>query len=894
MDDGELTLGLDLPEPEDDGADGWTPPPPAFQGGKLRFLEAGGIYGIWVYVSMFGARASHDYESAREAQKVYNFKKYGRNAETVKAAIEWLADELGCAAVVACPGHEPGETVLQRLFGTTLARTRPVQSRKYGHNAEIDFELERQSLEMPDDFFERVKGRKVLVVDDVATTGKTLRFYRLLFESVGVKAQLAAIGIMKSMRPERTGPEWTMPEKESPKSGAERVADFVARRNEIGPLPPVADPARRERASASLVEFGTLYGMATADWPGMLLHEPSERLREYAEALQSGIDQAGFLHIRLPRAAGKTTWAKLALAWGLSTGRIRFGVVIAANATLADATLSDVWTFFETSPAFGADFPDVAIPVRRLEGTPQKAASQTLNGERTMIKRTAGRIVLATVPESPASGARLVAKGAGAAVRGMVAGGDRPDFILLDDIQTRETATSPTSTNKLAEWIHGDVLGLGGAKQLSVVMTSTPIVADDLSERFADKSREPAWRTISYPMVISWPANGELWLRYCDLLRNDLAAVGGEAGRTAAEFYGAHAAAMEAGAKLFDPLNFDPRIERSATQHAYNLLVRGGEAAFRAEYMLEPPKGGSVIELTAAQVAERVNGAERYRMPPGTQTALAFIDVMATGLHYVVAAFGPRQTGAVIDYGRHPQRGRLIPPGVSERDQERLLATGLAALLDKLLGLPLADAGGRPAQLAAVWLDHRWMRRTVTQVATLYRLRRGANIWTCAGFDSAGYKDGAGRNVVARGFNVDFREIDGVRFAAQNSDFWKETAQRSFLAVPLSPGSVSLYGKAPGEHGEFGLQITAERLVDKAAGAKGEIYRWTLRPGGENHWLDCLGGCLAAASWYRLWDGSDVPPSAVLRIPGAPSTAAPPPARPGRRVVRRSAAQRRL
>ena len=888
----EALPGLDLPEPEVQDAGGWTPPSPAFEDGKLRFLEAGGIYGIWIYVSMFGARAAHDYESAREAQKVYNFKKYGRKADTIKSAIEFLADSLGCDAIVACPGHTLAETQLQSLFGTTLVRVQEVPSRKYDHEAEINFEFERQSLELPDDFHERVKGGKVLVVDDVATTGKSLRFYKLLFESIGIKAELAAIGISRNMRPERTGPEWTPPEKPGPKSVAERVADFVSRRNEIGPLPPCADPERRARASASLVEFGLAYALPTAEWPGLLLHEPSEGLIEYAKSLQHGIENAGFLHIRLPRAAGKTTWAKLAIAWGMATGRIRFGVVIAANMTLADAALADIWTFFETSPCFCEDFPDVAIPIRQLEGTPQKAASQTLNGQRTMIKRTAGKMILATVEDSPASGARLYAKGAGAAVRGMVAGGDRPDFIMLDDIQTRETATSPAATLKLAEWVHGDVLGLGGAKQLSAVMTSTPICADDLSERFADLSQEPAWRTISHPMVERWPDRMELWHIYCDLLKADLAAVGGEIGTTAAEFYDAHAAEMEIGARLFDPLNFDPRIERSATQHAFNLIVRGGESAFNAEYMLSPPKAATVVELTPAQVAARVNGVDRYRLPPGCRTALAFIDVMATGLHYVVCGFGPRQTGAVIDYGRYPQRGRLIPPDVSEREQDRLLALGLSGLLDNLLGLPLFDSGGNPIQLSAVWMDHRWMRRTVVQVATLYRLRRSANIWTCAGFDSVSYNGGAGRHVIAKGVDVDFRELDGVRFAAQNSDVWKEAAQRSFLSLQLTPGSVSLWGSRADEHAEFASQITAERLADKALGARGVMmYHWTLRPGGENHFLDCLAGCLAAASWYRLWDGSDVPPSAVSTLSGAPSTRPAAIMRP--RTVRRSAGQPR-
>ncbi len=305
--------------------------------------------------------------------------------------------------------------------------------------------------------------------------------------------------------------------------------------------------------------------------------------------------------------------------------------------------------------------------------------------------------------------------------------------------------------------------------------------------------------------------------------------------------------------------------------------------------MLSPPKSATIVELTPAQVAGRVNGAPRYSLPPGCRTALAFVDVMATGLHYVVCGFGPRQTCAVIDYGRYPQHGRLVPPDVSDRDQERLLALGLSAQLDNLLGLPLLDTMGGPIQLSAIWMDHRWMRRTVVQLATLYRLRRAANIWTCAGFDSISYNGGAGRHVVARGVDVDFRELDGVRFAAQNSDVWKETAQRSFLSVPLTPGSASIWGRSPEEHAEFASQITAERLADKALGARGAMmYHWTLRPGAENHYLDCLAGCLAAASWYRLWDSSDVPPSAVSTLPGAPSTRPAPVVRPR---ARRSARQ---
>lgn len=659
---------------------------------------------------------------------------------------------------------------------------------------------------------------------------------------------------------------WGNPIKQRPKtmpsSTAERVAKSVAKRAEIGPLPEVVDESRREEACRSLISFGMAYATATEDWPGLLEREPSDGLRDYATTLQSGIEGAGLLHVRLARASGKTTWAKLAIAWGVATGRIRFAVVVGANGILANAILADIYSFFELSPHFAEDFPAVSYPIKCLEGKVQRAAVQTLNGARTLLRRTADLIQLATVPGEVSSAGCIIAKGAGAAVRGLVVGGRRPDFVMLDDIQTREDACSAMSTAKLCDWVRGDILGLGGARQLSAVMSSTPIMTGDVSEHFADSSLEPAWRTISRPMVEHWPERMDLWQIYCDRARDDMLA-GDSNMSVACEFYREHAADLERGAVLFDPGNFDERIEASATQHAFNLLVRSGEAAFQAEYMLNPPKLTSVVELRTEQVAEAVNGAPRLSMPRGTMTAIAFIDVMATGLHYCVTAFGPGQVGAVIDYGRYPERGRLVPEGVATREQERLVASGLSALLDRLFALPLRDADGGQATLHAVWLDHRFLRKTVATIASLFRTRKHANVWTCAGFDSVRYKNGDGRHVIAKGEGVDFRELDGIRFAAQNSDHWKESAQRAFLAPPLSPGSVSLWGSDARTHLRFADQITSERLADKAMGAHGELYRWNLRPGSENHWLDCLSGTLAAASWYRVWDASDVAPSVV-------------------------------
>lgn len=648
------------------------------------------------------------------------------------------------------------------------------------------------------------------------------------------------------------------------RTAADRVARSVAARAEIGPLPECLNAVRREAAGNSIAAFGVSYCMATDDWGGLLIREPSEELRNYAADLQSSILGAGFLHIRLPRSGGKTTWAKIALLWGVVYGHLRYPVLFGASDRLASSTLDDIWELLEFSPAFGEDFPEVAVPVRMLDGKFQRAQTQTVDGERTAIRKTHDTIAFPRVAGSAASGAMISARGAGAAVRGLVRGSTRPDFALLDDIQTREDALSAVTTGKLSDWIQGDVLGLAGARQMAVIMTSTPIVDGDLSSIYSDQARFPAWRTVSHPLVRRWPDAVDDWDTYADMWR-DAMRDGDPAHREATRYYEAHRERMDAGASVFDPGAYDGRVELSAIQHAVNLRLRGGEAAFEAEYQLNPPRLATVVKLTAEQVKAACNGAPRGVLPAGTLVPLAFVDVMAdAGIMWSVIAFGPQQVAAVIDYGRWPERGRLVPENAPPRDVERAVAQGVAGVLDRLLSSTYQRAGGGLVRNHAVWIDHGWQTRVLVSLAALYRGRGHSNVWTCKGWPSAAYGDGTGRNVVARGWQVDFRERDGTRFAAQNSDHWRETAQRAFLGLPLQPGTISLWGDKPAAHGEFADHMSAETLADKAVSARGvEMYRWTSKPGAINHWLDTTSGCLAAASWYRFWDSSDVAPAAV-------------------------------
>lgn len=648
---------------------------------------------------------------------------------------------------------------------------------------------------------------------------------------------------------------------------AERKRRFVAAQAEIGEPPAVADPGRRARCETSLVVFAREYCMGT-----LLAREPAPRMVEYAQRLEAAICGTGLTHVRFPRGAGKTTWIKAAIAWGVATGRLRFPVVFCASADLAGSALADIWAVFESEP-FAEDFPEISWPISQGGGSAQRWLSQTCCGVPTKIKKTARELRLPTVAGSKASGAVIRARGAGSSTRGMVAGALRPDYVLLDDIQTRKDAESELRTEKLSRWVEQDVLGLGGARQVTATMASTPIRRGDLSELFADAERHPEWKTVETPLVIAWPKREDLWARYDELWRDELRA-GGTTNEAATAFYEAHRAEMDEGGEVLDPGAFDPRIERSGLQHARNLLLAQGREAFDAEYQLVTKSAQAAVTVSPALVASRVDGVPRLSMPPGTTRAFAFVDVnAAAGISWSVTAFGPKRVAAVVDYGRWPGGGRrLVEQNVPTTRMQQEVGRGVAHVVDHLLGLRLVRPNGRAARVDAVWVDVGWLQDTVLAVVEGRERVTGRSVRGCKGYSNVYFEAGsAGRHVVTPGPGVNEREWDGRRWLAQNSDVWKETAQRAFLAEPGTPGSLALFGSSPREHDEFACEIASETLEEKLDSKRGTIYRWILKPGAANHWLDTTSGCFAMAAWHRVYaTDEDVARSATMPTAATP------------------------
>jgi predicted phage terminase large subunit-like protein len=74
-------------------------------------------------------------------------------------------------------------------------------------------------------------------------------------------------------------------------------------------------------------------------------------------------------------------------------------------------------------------------------------------------------------------GVTFVAKAPGSAIRGMVRDSHRPDHLILDDIENKDTAANPDRTRKLIKWVKEDLMGLAGPgnEAMSMHAIGTPL-----------------------------------------------------------------------------------------------------------------------------------------------------------------------------------------------------------------------------------------------------------------------------------------------------------------------------------------------------------------------------------------------------------------------------------
>ncbi len=583
--------------------------------------------------------------------------------------------------------------------------------------------------------------------------------------------------------------------------------------------------------------------------------------------IETAVIDGGLFAMAMPRGSGKTTLCETACLWALLYGHREFVALIGADEEHAEDMLDSIKSEMENNDLLEEDFSEVCGPIRALEGIHQRAAGQLYRGARTHVGWTAKEIVLPTIEGSVASSAIIKVAGITGRIRGMKhkrADGKtaRPSLVLLDDPQTDESARSPSQCATREQILAGAILGLAGpGRKIAGLMTLTVVRPEDMADRILDREKHPQWQGERTKMVYAFPANEKLWQQYAQLRAEGQRSDRGVADAT--EFYRANQTDMDAGTVVAWPQRHNPD-ELSAIQHAMNLKLDQGDAAFWAEYQNEPlPDEVEGESLSADTIAAKTNGMKRGEVPVGVNHLTMFVDVQGTLLFWMICGWEEDFTGYVLDYGEYPEQKRAYYTLRDARrtlmsvhkgtGQEGAIYAGLEALTAERFARKFRRDDGAEMSVERCLIDANWGNSTDVVYQFCRQSPHSALLMPshgryvgAASTPFSDYKPKRGDRV---GLHWRVPGITGkraVRYALIDTNYWKSFVHAR-LAVPMGdPGCLSLF--AGRDHRLLSEHLTAEYRV-KTQGRGRELEEWKLRtPGTDNHWLDCLVGCAVAAS----------------------------------------------
>lgn len=648
---------------------------------------------------------------------------------------------------------------------------------------------------------------------------------------------------------------------------------------EVGAIPPPINPLRRSLCGQDLHLFLATY------FPDTTGKDPfSPDHCRVIDRIEHCLRHGGRFVNAVYRGFAKTTITEMAALWAALYGYRRYIMICSATGDAGKELIESITKELEGNPLLAEDFPEVCLPFHHLSGRPQRARSQTQGGEPTHIKMGSDTIVLPTVwtdlernLSTASSGCIIRCKGMEGRIRGVGykrADGVkvRPDFALCDDIQTDATATNPVQVNKLLDRLRKSILkSAGHQKSMACVINATVIAHDDLVDQLLDHERNPSWQGERIKMVRRWADEHDgLWAEYARIRRtynHDLPGDQQRAWADATAFYVANREAMDAGCEVSWQHCYDPESERSAIQHAYNLWIDDPPEVFDSECQNEPafesPAG--LERLDSVTIARRLNGYPRGKVPQPATVVTAFIDVHDDLLYYTVCGWTQQMTGFVVDYGTWPdqkkayfakrQATKTMKRRFPGRPIEEVREKALEALIEDLCGKEWQRTDGSVCRIDKLMIDSGHAPEEVELVcrrskyAASLQMSRGRGI-TAGKLPIREYKRKPGWR-----FGDDWyipagqKRISRTLYIDTNS--WK-TWLWARLSTPIAgDSSLSFFGKTnqrATDHRLIADHIVSEKPKESFSDDGRCVIEWTLPPGIDNHYLDCLVGCGVAAS----------------------------------------------
>lgn len=639
----------------------------------------------------------------------------------------------------------------------------------------------------------------------------------------------------------------------------------TAAAQEIGPLPDVANPQRRERCAADNLLFAETYFRPTFYLPWAPYQQSMMDRFQY-------VIQNGGREVHAVRRGGlKSTCARVSSLWGTVNGYSNFTVLVGATDSAASDHRKNFFDMLVSSELLLADYPELR-PLALKWRQPKK--SFRLGGQILEMthKDDKGRIVFPDIHGVPSCQAHIAPYSinstdvSGLSFVDRFGVTQRPKLCIFDDVQTPQSANSPLMTDEREERITKTFMGLAGVgESMGAIMVCTSRKPDDLTMRFLNRQRHPDWHGVRYKSLLSVPTRTDLWDVYAAKLSTGETPEEGK--RAATAFYVEHKHVMDAGGEVAWEYDKQPG-EISALQSLMTIRAIDPEF-FNAEIQQEGivPQNTSGLKLDAQTLLTRLSQVDRGEVPPQATYLTAFIDSSDQVLWWMVCGWAKDFSGWIVDYGTWPDQRRDVfyksdladtisqqLPGAS---WEEAFVNAHNQLEKKLFAeFPNIDL------VLKDWSDGQQKPRIESQVmASAYRRlirpskgsapkpgKKPVHLWGDPLKDRH-----AGAEWVER-------RTETPTHLQFNANVWKSHAARRLLTTIGAPSAVSLPGTNERANRLLCEHLTAE--IPKQItydGASGIVWEWIV--GRDNDWWDCFVGNTLAASVLGCGIQGEIRPS---------------------------------
>jgi predicted phage terminase large subunit-like protein len=300
----------------------------------------------------------------------------------------------------------------------------------------------------------------------------------------------------------------------------------------------------------SLIYFGDTFFKHLITSPPCEFHlEVAEQLREVVASPEQSFNAEA-----APRGFAKTTWVNTIFpVWCIVYEKKQYIIGISSAASNAHNNLENIKFELSTNKLLKEAFPKAC-------------------GEGRVWRQD---VILTN------NGIKVEAVGASMQIRGRLHHGNRPDLIILDDVETDESVATQEQRDKLLRWYDRAVVKAGSPKTdyfvIGTVLHTESLLATLLTRI--------GYNSHKYKAIINWPDRKDLWDQWTEILvnLNDL-----KREETALAFYRANEHEMNKGAELLWPDRWP----------LYTLMVefvRDGPYAFSSERQNDPAEADALI-----------------------------------------------------------------------------------------------------------------------------------------------------------------------------------------------------------------------------------------------------------------------------------------------------------